>query len=169
MRNGPFANRLVFLAPLFLLLVASCSTKSNTCTLLGCQSGATVNLLVNLPPDEMLHANIVACRNDACSSGTPTSVPSADGDKLLIRFQGGVTVLAYVSTHVFSPTLTGYQLDTVFSIEDDAKDGDVYSVTVENGGAPAASAKEPVTYTASTPNGAACPPTCHNATIDKTL
>jgi hypothetical protein len=169
MRNGPFA---VSLFSLLLILLPSCSTgstKSDTCTLAYCQSGATVSLLVNLPPDEMLHANIVACRNDACSSGAPTSVPSADGDKLLIRLQGGVTVLAYVSTHAFSPTLAGYQLDTVFSIEDDAKDGDVYSVTVENGGAPAASAKESVTYTASTPNGAACPPTCHNATIDKTL
>ncbi len=164
MRIGHFAVSL-----LFLLLLPSCSTKSNTCTLVACQSGATVKLLVNLPPDEMLHATVVACRNDACSTGTPASVPSADGDKLLVRLQGGVTVVAYISTHVFTPTLMGYELDSVFSIEDDAKDGDVYSVTVQNGGASAASAKEPVTYTASTPNGVNCPPTCHNATIDKTL
>lgn len=169
MRNAPFAVPLVFLGVLFLLLLPSCSTKSTSCTLIGCQSGATVKLLVSLPPDEMLHATVVACRNDACSSGTPASVPSGDGDRLIVRLQGGVTVQGYLSTHVFSPTLQGFQLDAVFSIEDDAADGDVYSVTVQNGGAPAASAKESVNYTASTPNGAACPPTCHNATVDKTL
>lgn len=164
MRNGLFA------IPLLLLLLPACSTKSNTCTLLGCQSGATVKALVNLPPDEMLHATVVACRNGACASGTPTTLPTADGDRLLIHLSGGgITAQAFVMTHVFSPTLKGYELDTEFSIGDDALDGDMYSVTVQNGGAPAATAMGTATYALSTPNGADCPPTCHNATIDKTL
>jgi hypothetical protein len=149
-----------------LALLPSCS-ESKTCTLVECQSVATIRMFANVPRAQMESATITACRNGSCSAGRPATVPSAPNDRLQFTLAGPVAAQGYLTS---PDPIKGFHVEAVFPLDGVvAQDGDVYDlrVTPEGASAPAAAASDRATYQESQPNGSDCPPVCKTSTIEK--
>ncbi|MFO0671395.1 MAG: hypothetical protein U0235_17480 [Polyangiaceae bacterium] len=148
--------------------LAGCSS-SKTCTLLGCESSATMRVYAAVDRTAMTTATITACRNGSCSAGQPTTVPSAPGDRLAFRLAGPIAAEGYLSS---PDPVKGYKIEAVFALEGvTTANGDTYEIRVTPAGAaaPAVTVSDKATYQSTQPNGPDCPPECTAATIDKTL
>jgi hypothetical protein len=146
------------------LVVAACSSQT-TCTLVGCETGASWQRTLSVPSAQIPSLQVTVCRNGACDSGgvTQTGDPStgfacAFGGPLQLQARCGIAV-----TSNGAVTLTAY----VTVDERAATDGDLYELRVVQPGAgtPVLDAKDTARYTTSQPNGPACAPTCKEATL----
>lgn len=146
-------------------LLSSCDSKE--CTLLGCESSATIRMFANIPRDKMEGATITACRNNSCSSGRPATVPAAPNDRIQLGMNGSIAVLGYLTTR---DPVKGYAVEATFPLDGVlAQNGDLYELRVTNAGetTPVVAASDKATYKETQPNGSECPPVCRNATIEK--
>lgn len=149
--------------------MAACSSTQE-CTLVACESTATVRMRANVTQQDLQNATISACRIEGappggCVTGTISLVPNAPGDKLRFSMNGPIDVRSFVG----SPDAgKGYLLEFVFNLEGaTTKDGDTYEIKVLLNNNPIAQLSERATYTVQQPNGADCPPVCRSVVIDK--
>lgn len=148
-------------------LSSGCTDNTKECTLLSCQSTATIRMYANVDRTQMQTATITACRNQSCSSGQPSTVPSAPGDRLQFRLAGPVAVDGWLTS---PDPQKGFRVEAVFPLDGiSAQNGDVYDLRVTLAGqtAPAVAVSDRATYQEAQPNGPDCPPVCRTATIDK--
>lgn len=147
------------------------------CTLVACESGATLKKPVDASVKELKSSTLTFCRNDVCQS-----VPL----KLLAEANTGngrpASQLLYFPTHeervqgqpqllVFYDTLADGSLELTATHSpyrnEDLTEHDTYSVTVTTPqGRKLVDVRKTVTYTISKPNGPRCRPTCFNAMLN---
>jgi len=146
--------------PLFALVLAGCTSTAGKCTLIGCQSGANVSLVLTPALASDLKAVIKACKADRCSTA---NIPLPNQ---VCQFQGPQQVdLCVIDSEQGSPLLR-----MMIVAATDVKDGDVYSVEVSDptgGTMDSVMVKKSVTYQELQPNGPGCGPTCYQATLQK--
>jgi len=142
---------------------ASCSNDpERECTLLACTSGVSLKTSTTLSHDDLLNAVITACRNEGCSAGKPTDIPTGPTDLQGVTLQGPVATKVQLA----KPSNGTYSVTVNFAIDDQtAKDGDTYEVRIDKDDK--AKLSGPVKYAVFAPNGADCPPVCRNATLQK--
>jgi len=155
--------RNVLLAFAMLLGTTSCSNDpERSCTLLTCTSGVSLKTTTTLTHDQLLTAVITVCRNDGCSSGKPTDIPTGPTDLQGVAMEGPVATTVQLA----EPSKGTYSVSVSFAIDDQtAKDGDYYEIRIDKDAAAKLSGN--VKYTEITPNGADCPPDCRTATLQK--
>lgn len=161
-------RNIVALGGACLALLAGCSSEvgPRACTLIGCNRIAAVDDLATLTGSETRSLDLRLCHNDVCSTGRPTALPDTVG----IGLGCGLSGDARVTCTVRKEADDRYRVSVAFLERDDARDGDRYTIRAVHtpSGTVVAEASQAVTYTTSRPNGADCPPVCHQATIDVT-
>jgi hypothetical protein len=144
------------------LSLPGCVAKE--CTLIGCQSGATLSLA--LPADVVIPegAIVTACFNDRCAVGTVPIVPAAGGSSQAISFASGFVVHGTV----WPPDAPHDRIEVFISAEGTAtslRAGDRYSLALADSIGAVIAAKDQVAagYDEFNPNGPGCGPGCYEA------
>ncbi|HWL89180.1 MAG TPA: hypothetical protein VNO21_25430 [Polyangiaceae bacterium] len=142
----------------------ACSSE-NDCTLLQCIDDVNVYLHVELSADAMRTSTIKACRNDVCSIGQATSLPTFAGDRQKVFLTGDLTADTTLDT---TAPGTSYTIDVTIPIDGATLEAgaDRYEIHVLDPiGADVSHISDVATYEESHPNGADCPTTCTTAII----
>lgn len=147
------------------MAVVACSS-SKVCGLVACSNTASIATYVNLSRDQMAAATLAVCRNDVCSSGRLSTVPSAPGDSLQFSLSGSLSAQGTIAS---PDAAKGYRVQVDVNLDGlDLANGDTYTIRVSPDGGAAISVSGSATYSESQPNGTDCPPICRTAVIDKT-
>ena len=141
-------------------------TEPSVCTTATCWDSLTAEGLTPISSSEDAQLSIQLCRNGVCKSGTidTTMAQEPNASDIFGEFDAG----AY---GILSKDISGvWLLSLQFGTDDPGtyEDGDVVSIQVTDmqTNTLLADIEESVTYSAFSPNGEACGPTCNAASFD---